>query len=281
MDSLPAPRKKGPRPRRIRRIMLKPLTVQEEDKLLSSLEGVCPRDFASARMRRKLLLRQLRREKVVSRPWDLDFVINNLQAQKRKQFYFDRLSEIATRREPDYKKKLRLKKESESHDHEGWEGGAPSHTHTRTEASVVLPSRSTTGKSHPESGLPPGHEAVNPPIPATRLRSDVVYFRERLLGQNPFRNITSPYTGRPLLPYIRRDSESRTLKMCLLEELMEAHSKRIRRPDANRWYTNSMIRTIQAVSSLLLLPALSALCSSHHTHTHPHIHNASCRSRTK
>jgi hypothetical protein len=259
MDSLPAPRKKGPRPRRIRRIMLKPLTVQEEDKLLSSLEGVCPRDFASARMRRKLLLRQLRREKVVSRPWDLDFVINNLQAQKRKQFYFDRLSEIATRREPDYKKKLRLKKESESHDHEGWEGG----------------------KSHPESGLPPGHEAVNPPIPATRLRSDVVYFRERLLGQNPFRNITSPYTGRPLLPYIRRDSESRTLKMCLLEELMEAHSKRIRRPDANRWYTNSMIRTIQAVSSLLLLPALSALCSSHHTHTHPHIHNASCRSRTK
>ena len=49
---------------------------------------------------------QLKREKDM-RTWDLDVLLNNLLAQKRKQLYFDCTTDIPVRREPEYKKKLR------------------------------------------------------------------------------------------------------------------------------------------------------------------------------
>jgi hypothetical protein len=127
------PRKKGPKPKRIRRITLKPLNEDEEDALLDNLNASIqdrPRndDPILARMRRKLALRQvtshappartglcvaltlvvvqLKRERDM-RAWDLDMQMNNLLAQKRKQHYFDCHSDIPVRREPEYKKKLR------------------------------------------------------------------------------------------------------------------------------------------------------------------------------
>ena len=59
------PRKKGPKPKRIRRIILKPLTEEEEDSLLDNLDASIQErkqndDPVLARMRRKLALRQVR-----------------------------------------------------------------------------------------------------------------------------------------------------------------------------------------------------------------------------
>ena len=58
------PRKKGPKPKRIRRIILKPLTEEEEDSLLDNLDASIQErkqndDPILARMRRKLALRQV------------------------------------------------------------------------------------------------------------------------------------------------------------------------------------------------------------------------------
>ena len=54
----------------------------------------------------------------------------------------------------------------------------------------------------------------NPNIPIAIYKS----FKDRLLG-NPINTNISPYTLRPLHHYIRRDFESKPLKMCILEEI--------------------------------------------------------------
>lgn len=60
------PRKKGPKPKRVRRIILKPLKPEEEDALLAQIERTVEgredrhhTDPVLARMRRKLALRQV------------------------------------------------------------------------------------------------------------------------------------------------------------------------------------------------------------------------------
>lgn len=232
------PRKKGPKPKRIRRIILKPLTEDEEDSLLDNLDASIQErkqndDPILARMRRKLALRQLKREKDM-RTWDLDVLLNNLLAQKRKQLYFDCTTDIPVRREPEYKKKLRLKRENELGGYDG-------------DGAMKIEGAGATAM---DGGRPPDAPESQDSLPSTSLaarpRRDVVHFKERLMGENLFRKIVSPYTGRPLLPYIRRDFESRTPKLRLLEELMVAHRKRSCRPDANKWYTREMINTVRA-----------------------------------
>lgn len=63
-DSTRLPRKKGPRPKRVRRIILKPLLPEEEDALLERLDTLVKErtqndDPVVARMRRKLALRKV------------------------------------------------------------------------------------------------------------------------------------------------------------------------------------------------------------------------------
>jgi hypothetical protein len=108
------------------------------------------------------------------------------------------------------------------------------------------------GATAMDGGRPPDAPESQDSLPSTSLaarpRRDVVHFKERLMGyfpqhhhhvgfiafgssahtatyhllvvlvvnitsENLFRKIVSPYTGRPLLPYIRRDFESRTPKV--------------------------------------------------------------------
>ena len=63
-------------------------------------------------------------------------------------------------------------------------------------------------------------------LPGSRPRT--CSFLTRLIGgdsQTLYRPITSPYTSRILKPFIRRDYESRPLKLKLLQEII-AYSHR-------------------------------------------------------
>ncbi|XP_041458829.1 cysteine-rich protein 2-binding protein-like [Lytechinus variegatus] len=53
-------------------------------------------------------------------------------------------------------------------------------------------------------------------------------FKARLVGCNEsamMQSIVSPYTARVLKPFIRRDAESKPLKLCLLQEIVEHHRR--------------------------------------------------------
>jgi ribosomal protein S18 acetylase RimI-like enzyme len=156
------------------------------------------------------------------RVFDLDQVVTTLLAQKRKQDYFGR--------DEDPPKAKLVKRE----------GGRRLQQQCLEDYSAEMVSSSVTQKPQVVAPEKSQGEASSDQVRTsvfTRLREPTkavrtLFLRDSLVGARPtpFYTLTSPYTLRSLLSYIRRDYESRPAKLALLEELLQYHRhKRERR----------------------------------------------------
>ncbi|XP_074642134.1 cysteine-rich protein 2-binding protein-like isoform X2 [Tubulanus polymorphus] len=169
--------------------IFEPLSLYEEKQLLKKLNDLSklvPFDPEAARLRRKLIVRQAQREH--GQPvFDLDAEVSGLTGAVVRRAY-----------RPDY----------------------------------------TDYTQHNPNNLPTTMEGLDTHRVLDRYQCSMnslkfvtqqpVSFLNRLVGfeDGQLQNIVSPYTARILKPFIRRDYESRPLKMKLLNEIVAYHNRK-------------------------------------------------------
>ncbi|KAJ7383028.1 Cysteine-rich protein 2-binding protein [Desmophyllum pertusum] len=181
---------------------------KENDVLLKIIS--CPRaayhDPVMRRFRRKLILRQIKRSKGL-KLLDIDKTVSEaVNATLRYQLTGDEVVRVENR--------STLSKTDVADD-----------SQAKTLKQKILSGSNTSSFSTTENVL--DRFLASPRmLPSSRPRT--CSFLTRLIGgasQTLYRPITSPYTSRILKPFIRRDHESRPLKLQLLQEIIARYHR--------------------------------------------------------
>jgi len=205
------------------------LTLAEETSLLKLLREQPVTTARVARLRRKLALREVPHTFALdhmSNSYLFSFIHRKIKRTKSiPQFDLDQIISSVVFHLPKQNQRLAALDEKETKEEVFASSFNISPTAVAAEKREYI--KPETVKQGKDKEKEKENEGTDKEIVRKKRKWEITYFRERLMGQQqPVKETISPFTCRNLLPFIRRDYESRPVRVQLYEELYAYHDQK-------------------------------------------------------